>query len=169
MLSCLQLIFMALAHGLIFIHNSHGRYQPIYAVKPDAKGDITLDKDATSNEFIVWSIKRNAAYMPTNLIYGDYLYNMRMNGYLYCYNAKTGELIYKNKIPEARGITASGVASDNKLYYSTEQGYVFVIKAGEVFEVLAKNRLNDIVMATPAISGNMIYFRTQHYLIAVGK
>jgi outer membrane protein assembly factor BamB len=60
--------------------------------------------------------------MPTNLVYGDYLYNLRMNGNLTCFDALTGKVIYKERIPEARGITASGVASRGKLYYATEQG-----------------------------------------------
>lgn len=157
------------AHDLIFIHNSHGRYSPIYAIKPEATGDITLDKESTNNDFIVWSIKRGAAYMPTNIIYEDYLYNMRMNGSLTCFEAKTGEIIYKDRIPESRGITASAVASDGKIFFSTEQGDVYVVKAGADFEILSTNSLGDVIMATPAISGNSIYFRTQNFLIAVGK
>lgn len=157
------------AHGLIYIHGSHGRYQPIFAIKPEARGIITLDKDSTSSKNIVWSIKRGAAYMPTNLVYGDYLYNLRMNGNLSCYNARTGEVIYKERIPEAMGITSSGVASGGKLYYSIEQGDVVVVKAGPEFEILSRNPLDDLLMASPAISENMIFFRTQHYLVGVGE
>ena len=159
------------AHGLIYLHGSHGRYQPIFAVRPEARGDITLprDRDSLSNEFIVWSTKRGAAYMPTNLVYGDYLYNLRMNGNLTCFHALTGEQIYKERVPEARGITASGVASGGRLYYSTEQGDVYVIKAGPDFELLSRNPLDDIIMATPAISEDMMYFRTMTRLVAVGK
>jgi len=157
------------AHNLIYIHNAHGRYSPIYAVRPEAIGDITLNKENITNEYIVWSIKRGGAYMPTNVVYGDYLYNMRMNGQLMCYEAKTGELIYRKYIPEARGITSSGVAADGKLYYTTEHGDIFIVKAGPTFEVIGKNPLNDLCMASPAISDQMIYFRTQHYVIAVGK
>jgi len=159
------------AHGLIYIHGSHGRYQPIFAIRPEARGDITLAKDidSLSNEYIVWSIKRGAAYMPTNLIYGDYLYNLRMNGNLTCFNARTGEVIYKERIPDAMGITASGVASNGRLYYSLEQGDVVVVKAGPKFEILSRNPMDDVLMATPAISEGMIFFRTQGYLVAVGK
>ena len=156
-------------HDLIYIHNSHGRYSPIFAVKPDAVGDISLKKDETSNDYVVWSIKRGAAYMPTNLVYGDYLYNMRMNGTLSCFDAKSGKLIYKERIPESGGITASGIASDGKLYFSTEVGDVYVLKAGRVFEILSVNPLGDVIMATPAISENLIFFRTQHSLFAVGR
>ena len=157
------------AHGLIYIHGSHGRHQPIFAIRPEARGIITLDKDSTSNEFIVWSIKRGAAYMPTNLVYGDYLYNLRMNGNLTCFDARTGEEIYKERIPNAMGITSSGVASDGKLYYSIEQGDVVVVKAGPTFEILSRNPMDDLLMASPAISGDMLFFRTQKYLVAVGK
>jgi outer membrane protein assembly factor BamB len=106
--------------------------------------------------------------MPTNLVYGDYLYNLRMNGNLSCFDARTGELIYRERIPEAMGITASGVASGGKLYYSIEQGDVVVVKGGPAFEILSRNPMGDLLMASPAISGNMIFFRTQHYLVAVG-
>jgi hypothetical protein len=67
------------------------------------------------------------------------------------------------------GITASGVCSDGKLYYSLEQGEVIVVEAGPDFEIISRNPLDDLIMATPAISGNMLYFRTQHFLVAVGK
>ena len=157
------------AHGLIYIHGSHGRYQPIFAIRPGVRGDITLDKESTSSENIVWSIKRGAAYMPTNLVYGDYLYNLRMNGNLTCYDAKTGEVIYKERIPDAMGVTSSGVASNGKLYYSLEQGDVVVVKAGPVFELLSRNPMDDLIMASPAISDDMLFFRTQHYLVAVGN
>jgi outer membrane protein assembly factor BamB len=155
--------------GLIFIHSSHGRFQPIFAIRPQARGDITLNPESTTNEYIVWSIKRGGAYMPTNLVYGNYLYNLRMNGNLTCFNAGTGEEVYRERIPDAMGITASGVASNGKLYYSLELGDVVVIKAGPEFEILSRNPMDDLIMASPAISENMIFFRTQHYLVAVGN
>lgn len=157
------------AHGLIYVHSAHGRYSPIFVISPDAKGDITLHRDSTSSANIVWSIKRGGAYMPTDLVVGDYLYNLRMNGNLTCYRATTGELIYRERIPDAMGISASGVYSDGRLYYSLEQGDVVVVMAGPEFEILARNPLDDVIMATPALSKDMLYFRTQHYLIAVGK
>jgi outer membrane protein assembly factor BamB len=156
------------ANDLIYIHGAHGRYAPIYAIKPTAEGDITLKEGETTNEFVAWGIERGGAYMSTALVYGDYLYNMRGNGMLSCYNALTGELVFKERIPDARSITASGVAADGKLYYCTEQGLVFVVRASDKFEVLAKNDLNDIIMATPAISDKHLYIRTQHHLLAVG-
>ena len=157
------------ANGLIYVHGAHGRNSPIFVINPGAKGDITLHPDSTSGENIVWSIRRGGAYLPTDLVVGDLLYNLRMNGNLTCYRAATGEVIYREQIPDAMGISASGVCSDGRIYYSLEQGDVVVVKAGPEFRILARNPLDDLIMATPALSEGMIYFRTQHYLVAVGK
>jgi len=158
-----------IAHDLIFINNAHGRYSPIYVVKPSAVGDISLHEDSTVNEYIVWSIKRGGAYMQTPLIYGDYLYNCRGNGSLTCFEATTGTQMYRESMGVSGGVTASGIAADGKLYFSAENGDVFVVKAGSEFELIAKNSMEDICMASPAISENTLYFRTQHYLIAVSE
>jgi outer membrane protein assembly factor BamB len=153
------------AHDLIFINNAHGKFSPIYAINPSATGDITLARDSTKNKFIVWSIKRGGAYLQTPLIYGDYLYNLQINGQLTCFNAKTGDVKYKESLNEA--FSASGIAADGRVYFSSEQGNVYVIQAGPEYKLLAKNVMSDICMASPAISGNTLFFRTQHYVIAV--
>jgi outer membrane protein assembly factor BamB len=154
-----------IANDLIYLNSAHGKYSPIFVVKPTATGDITLAPDSTKNKYIVWSVKRGGAYMQTPLIYKGYLYNLQVNGQLTCYDALTGEVKYKESLKEA--FSASGIAADGKLFFSSEEGNIFVVKAGPMFQLLAKNALKDICMATPAISGNTIFFRTQHFLIAV--
>ena len=154
-----------IANDLIYLNSAHGKFSPIFVVKPSAIGDITLAPDSTKNKYIVWNVKRGGAYMQTPLIYGGYLYNLQVNGQLTCFDALTGEVKYKESLNEA--FSASGIAADGKLYFSSEDGNVYVVKAGPVFQLLAKNALKDICMATPAISGNTLYFRTRHYLIAV--
>jgi len=103
--------------------------------------------------------------MQTPLIYQGYLYNLNVNGQLTCFDALTGEVKYKESLNEA--FTASGIAADGKLYFSSEEGNVYVVKAGPTFQLLAKNDLKGICMATPAISGNTLFFRTQHAMIAI--
>ena len=158
-----------IANDLIFINNAHGRYAPIYAVTKDAKGDITLGEKETSNEHIVWSVKRGGAYMQTPLIYGDYLYNLRGNGSLSVFKATSGELMYKESFGSVGGFTASGIAANNLVYFSSERGDVFVVKAGPEYELVSQNSMNDILMASPAISGDVLYFRAQKSVIAVGN
>jgi len=84
---------------------------------------------------------------------------------LTCFDALTGAIKYKQNLNEA--FSASGIAAGEKLYFTSEEGNVYVIQAGPVYILLAKNSVNGTCMATPAISGNTIYFRTQHTLIAV--
>jgi outer membrane protein assembly factor BamB len=158
-----------IAHDLIFINNAHGRYSPIFVVRPSAAGDITLPPDSSSNDHIVWSIRRGGAYMQTPLIVGDYLYNCRMNGNLTCFEATTGKEVYRESLGVRGGITASGIAAGGKLYFTAENGEVFVIKAGPQYQLIAKNSMEDLCMATPAVSGNTLYFRTRHFLIAVSR
>ncbi len=157
------------ADDLIYINNAHGRNSPIYVVKPDAKGDITLKEDESSNDYIVWNIMRGGAYMQTPLIYKGYYYNLKGNGMLSCMNAKTGEVYYRENLRPMTGMSSSCVASDNKIYCISEKGDVFVVQAGPEFKLLAKNPLDDLHMSTPAITKGAMFFRTQHYIYAVGK
>lgn len=155
------------AHGMVFINSAHGRLSPIYAIKLESEGDISLKEENTSNASIVWSVRRGGSYMLTPLIFGDFLYNLQWNGALTCYNAKTGAVVYDEKLGKMSAFSASGVAADGKLYFASEEGDIFVLKAGPEFEILATNPMKDKCMATPAISEGTLYFRTHHYLIAV--
>jgi outer membrane protein assembly factor BamB len=154
-----------IAGGLIYLNSAHGRFSPIFVVKPEAKGDITLDDDSTKNQYIVWSKKRGGAYMQTPLIYEGLLYNIQVNGLLTCFDALTGETKYTENMKEA--FSASAIAADGKIYFSSETGNIYVVKAGPKFILIAKNSIGDNCMATPAISGNTLFFRSQHFVIAI--
>jgi len=71
------------------------------------------------------------------------------------------------KLGSMGSFSASGIAADGELYFSSENGEIFVVKAGPDFELLSTNSMNDICMATPAISEGVLFFRTHHYLAAV--
>ena len=158
-----------IGHDMIYFNSAHGKSSPILAIKTNAKGDITLKKDESANDYVAWSIPRGAGYMQTMLIYGDYLYSLKWNGNLTCYNAKTGEQIYKETLERGISFTASPVASDGKIYITDDNGIVYVVQTGKEFKLLSKNPLGDICMTTPAITDNIIYFRTMKYLIAISK
>lgn len=107
--------------------------------------------------------------MQTPLIYGDYLYNLQENGSLTVYMAKTGEVMYKESLGSVGGFSASGIAANGFVYFCSERGDVFVVKAGPQFKLISQNTMKDILMATPAISEDVIYFRAQKSVIAVGE
>jgi outer membrane protein assembly factor BamB len=156
--------------GLIFICNSYRPNQPIYAIRAGASGDISLKKDETSNQYVAWSMQRGGTYMPTPLIYGEYLYTCGNQGIIACYNIKTGERLYQQRIGDKGGAySASPVAADGKIYLSSEDGDVFVVKAGPKYELLATNPIGEVLMATPAISDGMIFVRGQHTVFAIAE
>ncbi|MEW6125972.1 MAG: PQQ-binding-like beta-propeller repeat protein [Acidobacteriota bacterium] len=160
-----------IGHDLIFIVNHYRPNQPIYAIRPGATGDISLDlkKGETANQYIAWSVQRGGAYMPTPVIYGDYLYICQNQAILRCLDAKTGKVVYQQRIGEGGAYSASPVAADGKVYLSSEDGVVFVIKAGEQYEVLAKNEIGEVLMATPAISDGMIFVRGLKTLFCIAE
>jgi outer membrane protein assembly factor BamB len=107
--------------------------------------------------------------MQTPIVHGDYLYACSDAGILACYDARTGELFFRERLGKGgSGFTASPVGGDGKLYYTSEQGTVYVVQPGREIKVLATNELEELCMATPAISEGTIFFRTRHHLVAIG-
>jgi outer membrane protein assembly factor BamB len=158
------------AQDLIFVTSGYPPVQPIYAIRPGANGDISLKDGKDSNEFIAWSKQRGGPYMPTPIVYGELLYTCSNQGVLTAYNAKTGERVYQERLGGTGGaFTASPVASDGKIYLSSEDGDVFVVKAGPKYELLSKNPVGEVMMATPAISDGLVIVRTISSLYAFGE
>jgi outer membrane protein assembly factor BamB len=158
-----------LGADLAYITSGNRPIQPIIAIKPGATGDISLPAGKETNESIAWSKLRGGPYMPTPILYGDHFYTCSNSGIIACYDAKTGKENYKERVGGGGSYTASPVAADGRLYFTSEQGEVRVVRAGPKFELLAVNPLDDYCMATPAISNGAVFFRTQHFMVTVGK
>jgi outer membrane protein assembly factor BamB len=106
--------------------------------------------------------------MPTPLVYQGVLYLLNNNGRLTAYDAATGEEIYRERVGRGESFSSSPVASDGRLFFSSEDGSTFVIRAGRDYELLGTNELGDIVMTTPAISDGTMLIRGAMYLWALG-
>jgi outer membrane protein assembly factor BamB len=156
------------AHDLIFVTSGYAPIQPIYAIRPGANGDITLKDGQESSAAIAWSKKRGGPYMPTPVVYEDLLYTVSNSGVLTAYNARTGERVYQQRLADRGGaFTASPVAADGKIYLSSEDGEIFVVKAGPKHELLSVNPMGEVMMATPAISGDMLIVRGIKHVFAI--
>ncbi|MFN7931659.1 MAG: PQQ-binding-like beta-propeller repeat protein [Blastocatellia bacterium] len=155
------------ADGLLVITNAHGGKAPLFVVRPSAAGDISLAEGSTSNDSVMWSVPNGGAYLSTPVVYNGLLYAANYNGVLRCYDFKTGQRMYEERLGNDATCTASLVAADGKIYCAVEEGVVHVIKAGPKFEVLAKNDLGEPCLATPAISEGVLYFRTAASLLAI--
>jgi outer membrane protein assembly factor BamB len=108
--------------------------------------------------------------MPTPLVYKGILYVLSNNGMFDAYNLKTGDELYRQRLPTiGSGFSASPVAADDKIYLSNEDGEILVIAAGEKFNHLATNSMGELLMATPALSDGVMYVRSSQSLFAIRR
>jgi hypothetical protein len=155
---------------LAIVTNAHGPAAPILAVRLGASGDISLAAGAQTNDSVAWSVQRDGGYMQTPIVYREQLYVGRDNGVLSVYDVATGRRLYQQRLSDGTtGFSASAVAGDGKLYYSSEDGSVHVIKSGPSFEQIAENEMGETLMATPAISEGTFVFRSRTRLVAVAR
>lgn len=147
-------------HGLLYVGSGFvlDRKKPLFAIKPGASGDISLKEKQTSNDYIVWSANV-APYNPSPLVYGDYCYVVYDLGQVSCFEAKTGKMLYeKERIPGQ--YTVSPWAHDGKVFCLNEDGDTTVIEAGPTFKVVGRNKLGEMCMACPVVSGKSLFIRT---------
>ncbi len=142
--------------------------RPITAIRPGASGDITLKEGETHSAYIVWRQTVAAPYIPSPIAYGDYVYVVLDQGFIACYEAKTGKEVYgRKRIDVGAAFSTSPVAVDGKLYCASEEGDVYVIKAGTEYELLAKNSIGESIMASPAVSGGKMFIRAIKHLYCI--
>ena len=135
--------------------------RPFLAIKPGATGDITLTDGATSNAFIAFRHPRASGYTPSALVYNGRAYLVHDTGILAVLNAKTGQELFKVRMGGGgHTFSASPVAAGNRIYFLTEGGSTIVLGAADQYEEIAKNDLDEMSLASPAIAGGAIYIRT---------
>jgi outer membrane protein assembly factor BamB len=154
----------------IIVASGRAPERPIFAIKPGATGDISLADGHSSNKHVLWSKTGRGSYMPTPLIYHGILYVLANQGLLDAYDLITGDEIYRQRIPhEGSGFSASPVAAGGRLYLSSEDGDIFIVRAGREFEILGRQRMGEPLMATPALAPDAMYVRGESHLFAIGK
>jgi outer membrane protein assembly factor BamB len=162
--------------GLLYVTSGYvgDRRKPVFAIRPGAKGDISLESDEDSNEHVAWCQRRAGPYNPSTIVYGDLMYVLLDRGLVACYEAKTGKRVYGPERIVARGgaFTSSPWAYNGKIFFLDENGVAYVLKAGREFKLLRANRLNlkeDMCMATPAIVGGKLLIRTDARIYCFSK
>lgn len=154
----------------VFITNGHGR-SPIYAVKATARGDLTPKDDDTTPEGMLWYRPNKGSYMPTPIVVGEVFYVANDNGVFTGFEVGTGKQLLRERLPGGGKSTysASPVAADGRIYVTSEDGQVDVVRAARTFEVLASNQMGEICMATPAISDGLLLIRGRDHLFAIDR
>jgi outer membrane protein assembly factor BamB len=142
--------------------------RPLYAVRPNAMGDISLRDDQKANDFVIWSQPRFSGYTPSPLVYRGRIYAVNDNGILQVADAKTGAEVYKARVGGG-GFTfsSSPIASQGRIYLLSEDGDAFVLQAGDRYDETARNSFGEMSLATPAVDADSMYVRTQTKLYRI--
>ena len=143
-----------------------GHHNPAgIAVPLDSKGDVTETKN------IAWKIEGSTPYVPSPLVIGDTIYFTKSrNAILSSVDAKTGTYIIKQeRLPDMSSLYASPVAADGRIYIPSREGTTLVIKSGKELEVLATNKLDETIDASPAIVGKDLIIRTETNLYCISE
>jgi outer membrane protein assembly factor BamB len=144
-------------HGLVFVNTGFGKAE-LWAIKPDGAGDVT-------DSHVVWKNTRQIGSKSSAVLVGDSLYQVHDSGVATAIDAKTGKEVWTKRL--GGQFSASLLASRENIYYCDQQGVTTVIKAGPKAEVIAKNKLESGCMASPAVSGNALFLRTQSHLYRI--
>ena len=144
--------------------------RPFFAIKAGAAGDITLAPPATSNEFILWMHPRGAGYTPSALVHQNRVYLVHDTGIMVVLASGSGKEIYRARVGGVgHTFSASPVATANRIYFPDEDGTTIVLEPGETYKEVAQNDLGEMTLASPAIAGDAMFFRTETKLYRIAR
>lgn len=160
--------------GLLYVSSGYvlDPTKALYAIRPGAKGDITLPKGQSSNDFIVWSSQKIAPYNPSTLVNDGRLFVLYDGGVVSSFNAKTGEAFYeRQRLNRGAAFTASPWCYDGMVFFLNEDGACTVIRADDKLDVMHTNNLaeDEICLSTPSIAGDRLLIRADQRLYCIRK
>jgi outer membrane protein assembly factor BamB len=122
------------------------------AIKLGGSGDVTGSHTA-------WTLDKGAPNTPSPLLVGDELYLVSDRGQFSCVDAKTGKVIWEEKLKGS--YSASPIVADGNVYVTSEEGKGTVIKAGRTKEILGEFDLGEKTFASFAAADGALYVRTE--------
>ncbi|MDO8541345.1 MAG: PQQ-like beta-propeller repeat protein [Opitutaceae bacterium] len=146
------------AHGLLFIATGFNR-PDLLAIRPDGEGDVT-------DTHIAWRTTKGAPLTPSVVVVGDELYAVNDAGIASCWDAKTGQLHWQERLEG--NYSSSPLAAEGRIYFQNERGTTTVIEASREFRKLATNHLEERTLASYAVAGRSFFIRTEKHLYRIG-
>jgi outer membrane protein assembly factor BamB len=147
------------AHGMIYATTAAGGWQ-LFAVRPDGQGNITQSNFG-------WKQPKTVPTRSSPIMVDDLIYMVNDQGIFSCVEAKTGKQVWSRRV--GGNYTASPVYADGKLYFFSQEGECPVLAPGREFTLLAKNKLDEGCMASPAVVDNALLVRTRTDLYRIEK
>jgi outer membrane protein assembly factor BamB len=149
----------AMGDGLIFT-SSGFEATTLRAVRTGGRGDVTATH-------IAWEQKKGAPTQSSLLYVKPHLYAITDGGILTCYDAKTGDIVYQERVGGSH--CASPIFADGRIYFLSESGETAIVKAGAEFKVVARNSIDEKCQASMAVSQQQIFIRSDKNLFCIGK
>ena len=150
--------------GLVVVTSHHGSLGPIYAIRAEANGDLSVDRAG-----IAWQQDSGGNYMQTPLLHEGLAYFCFDNGVLSVYQMSDWKRIYRQRLGAGKsGFTSSPVAAGGRLYITDEEGHTYVLTLGREYAPVGDADLGETVMATPAVAVGVIYMRGRSHVWALG-
>jgi len=150
------------ADGVAYLMSGYGGAAAV-AVPLDSTGDL-----GTAGE-VNWRYGKGTPYVPSPVLYGGRLYFTQGNtGLLTVLDAKTGKVLTAGeRLQKLTSLYASPLAAAGRIYFTDRTGTTVVLKAGDKPEVLAVNKLDDPIDASPVVVGKTLYLRGEKNLYAI--
>lgn len=133
----------------------------VMAIDPSGSGNVT-------KSHVLWSKKNEGGYVPSPVAHGGKLFLVTDTGKASCWDIKTGTLHWQEQFSRSKH-HASAVVADGRVYFTSDEGITYVVKASDEYELLAKNPLGEKVFASPAFSDGDIVIRGAKHLWCIGK
>jgi outer membrane protein assembly factor BamB len=137
------------------------QYSELVAVNPAGSGDIT------STAFVKWRLKEPVLQLLTPLIKDGIIYTVNTKNEYKCIDAETGKEIYTRRMTAK--YNSSPVCAGGNVYFTSVGGETTVLKEGRKLDIIARNKIEGEVYATPAITDNKIIIRTATNLYCISK
>jgi outer membrane protein assembly factor BamB len=149
----------AIVTGDGLLYSASGRNGPTIALRPGGSGDVT-------ETHLAWRAVRGGPHVPSPIYIGGRLFVVNDTGIATCFDGATGKLVWQDRIRDR--FSTSPIEAGGLLYFASESGVTFVIRAADKFEIVAENDLGSPILASPAVVGDQIFLRTQEELVCIG-
>ena len=142
----------------------------LFAVKAGAAGDITPAPGASTSDGVAWRCADSGIQMASPIVCAGYIYLFeRRMSVVHCVEAKTGEKIFRERVPGARAFWASPWSFNGRIFALDETGTTYVIEPGRELNVLETNKIDELFWSTPAAAGGALFLRGVDHLYCVAE
>jgi outer membrane protein assembly factor BamB len=142
--------------------------RPIFAIRAGAEGEISLAEGESHNDFVAWYLETGGSYITSQVLFDSRLYVLYDKGFMAAYDTEDGREVYRVRIGRGGNtFSSSPWVQDGRIYCLSEAGETFVVRAGDEFEIIARNDLDEMSLATPAIANGSLFIRTASRLFRI--